>query len=125
VGLAHRDSRPDAVEATGWKTFVRGCSARLVLDGQRPLDTFEEDHTLMVRGQDGWAFQLAIRFQYIAHDLEKEDNQYIWSGYELMWRLIAKTRDNVTMLDAVEAIELCKPHQDVVVEQFQRLGIWP
>jgi hypothetical protein len=95
------------------------------------LDTFTEPthNTFFVRGQDGWAFGAAVRFQAIAHDLANSNEEYYWSGYHLLALIIERTRIDLTFLEAIEALALAHVHGNLsgedVAKQLVQLGVWP
>lgn len=113
----HRDKIAEI--GPGWEKFL----SRL------DLSYWPETERNMLRGQDGGAFNVAVRFQSIACDLEKEDPPYYWSSYYLLARIIEKTRRDMTMLEAVEAIAIAflagSLHYRDVIRQFKQMEIWP
>jgi len=113
----HRDKVHDC--SGGWAKFL----SRL------DLSYWPETERSMLRGQDGWAFNVAMRFQTIAHDLAQEDPPYYWSSYYLLARIIEKTCHDMTMLEAVEAIAIAfmagSLHYHDVIRQLKQMEIWP
>lgn len=113
----HRDKAQEA--GSGWETFL----SRL------DLSYWPETERCVLRGQDGWAFNVAVRFQTIACDLAESNSAFYWSSYYLLARIIEKTRTDMTMLEAVEAIAIAFFAKNVtykdVVAQFQQMDIWP
>lgn len=95
------------------------------------LDTFTDSvhHTFFIRGQDGWAFGAAVRFQAVAHDLAETSDEYYWSGYHLLALIIERARTDLTFLEAIEALALAYCHgnlpDETVAKQLKQLGVWP
>lgn len=83
----------------------------------------------MLRGQDGWAFGTAIRFQAAAYELAKTDEQRFWSSYYLLSRIIERARTDMTFLEAIEALAVAHLYgglsKSQVTQQFRSLGVWP
>lgn len=95
------------------------------------LDTFTEPthRTFFVRGQDGWAFGAAIRFQTVAHGLANSNEEYYWSGYHLLGLIIERARTDLTFLEAIEALAIAYVHgnlsDDDATKQLKQIGVWP
>lgn len=95
------------------------------------LDTFTDvvHPTFFIRGQDGWAFGVAVRFQGVAHDLAATNEEYYWSGYHLLALIIERARTDLTFLEAIEALALAYCHgnlpDETVTKQLKQLGVWP
>lgn len=115
----HRDEYTDA--SGGWTEFLE----RLDLQHWTKI-TVKKD---WLKGQDGWAFNVAMRFQSIACDLEKERPAYYWSSYYLLALIIQKTRCNMALLEAVEVVATAFLAGGLkwrdVVEQLKQMDIWP
>lgn len=113
----HRDKATET--GVGWDQFLK----------RLDLSHWPETERTMLRGQDGWAWNVAMRFQTIAHDLAQESPPYYWSSYWLLAEIIHKTRHDMIMLEAVEAIAVAflagSLHYKDVVTQFKQMGIWP
>lgn len=115
-------NRDGAVEAgAGWNRFLQ----RLKLD----MFTEPDRRTWFIRGQDGWAFSAAARFQSAAYDLAETDNQYYWSSYHLLALIIERARQDLTFLEAIEALAMAHVHgnlsQDDAIQQLKQMGVWP
>jgi len=115
----HRDEFHDV--SWGWTDFLER------LDLQHWTETVARKEWL--KGQDGWAFNVAMRFQSIAGDLAKERPAYYWSSYYLLALIIQKTRCDMTLLEAVEALATAfiaggLKYQDAI-EQLKQMDIWP
>lgn len=117
----HRDAATEV--GPGFRRFI----------DRLKLDTFTDKthHAFFIRGQDGWAFGAAVRFQAVAHDLvDNSDNaQYYWSGYYLLAVIIERARVDLTFLEAIEALAIAHVHgnlsDDDVTKQLQQMGVWP
>lgn len=114
----HRDVFTDA---SGWTEFLK----RLDLQHWTKIVARKE----WLKGQDGWAFNVAMRFQSIAHHLETENTAYYWSSYYLLALIIQKTRCDMTLLEAVESVATAFVagglHYRAVIEQLKQMDIWP
>lgn len=113
----HRDKLTEA--GSDWGEFLKRLG----------LSHWPETERTMLRGQDGWAWNVAMRFQSIAGDLEKENPPYYWSSYYLLSLIIEKTRHDLTVLEAVEAIAIAflaggLNYKDVI-RQLKQMEIWP
>jgi hypothetical protein len=113
----HRDKVHEV--GIGWEEFLK----------RLDLSYWPETERTMLRGQDGWAFNVAMRFQSVALDLEKANRPYYWSSYYLLSRIIEKTRQDMTVLEAVEAVAITflsrNLTDDDVVRQLKQMEIWP
>ena len=92
-------------------------------------ETARSPQRSMLRGQDGWAWNVTMRFQSIAHDLAQENPPFYWSSYYLLAQIIEKTRRDLTMLEAVEAIAIAfmaggLNYKDAI-RQLKQMGVWP
>ncbi len=114
----HRD-RVHEVGDTSWGEFLK----------RLDLSYWPETERAMLRDQDGWAFNVAMRFQSIACDLEKENPPFYWSSYYLLAQIIDKTRRDLNVLEAVEAVAIAflagGLHYKDVVRQLKQMEIWP
>lgn len=115
----HRNAATEV--GAGWNRFLE----------RLKLDTFTDSvhRTFFVRGQDGWAFGTAVRFQAVAHDLAATDEQYYWTGYHLLALIVERARTDLTFLEAIEALALAHVHGnlsgDDVTKQLKQMGVWP
>lgn len=117
-----RPNRDTATEVgAGFRRFVE----RLKLD----MFTDTVHHSLFVRGQDGWAFSAAVRFQDFVHEVAEVDEQYFWSGYYLLSLIIERARTDLTFLEAIEALAVAYIHGSLsaenTAEQLRQMGVWP
>jgi hypothetical protein len=115
----HRDAATEV--GAGFKKFLE----------RLKLDTFTDSvhHTFFIRGQDGWAFGAAVRFQSIAHSLANGNEQYYWSGYHLLALIIERARKDLVLLEAIEALAIAHVHGNLSESnagtQLKQMGVWP
>jgi hypothetical protein len=93
------------------------------------LSCWPETERTMLRGQDGWAFNAAVRFQEAACKLAETDEQVFWSSYYLLACLIERARTDMTFLEALEALAIAHLYGGLTVsqvtQQFRSLEVWP
>lgn len=83
------------------------------------------DRHFVLHGQDGWAFEVAVRFQVPAHGLAKTRESFYWSGYHLLALIIERARTDMTFLEAMESLALASMTKADTTEQLKRMGVWP
>jgi len=115
-----RPNRHPATETGGgWEKFIQRLG----------LSYWPETERMMLRGQDGWAFATAIRFQHAACDLAKHDESYYWSSYHLLALIIERARTDLVFLEAMEALAVAHIYGGLsnveVTRQLKQLGVWP
>lgn len=117
--VPHRDGATEV--GAGWTGFLK----------RLQLDTFTDQNRVswFIRGQDGWAFNAATRFQSAAYDLAQSNEQFYWSSYHLLALIIERARTDLTFLEAIEALALAYVYgnltDDNVVTQLKQMGVWP
>ena len=111
----------DSATATGggWQKFIERLG----------LSRWPETERTMLRGQDGWAFSTAVRFQRAACDLAESDESYYWSSYHLLALIIEKARSDLVFLEAIEALAVAHLYGGLsaadVTRQLKQIGVWP
>ena len=115
-----RPNRDPATETGGgWEKLIQRLG----------LNYWPETERMMLRGQDGWAFGTALRFQMIAHELAQTDEQFYWSGYHLLALIVERARTDLVFLEAIEALAVAHLYGGLspaaTVAQLKQLGVWP
>jgi hypothetical protein len=115
--MPNRDPTTEA--GHGWASFIR----------RLDLNYWPETERTMLRGQDGWAFAAAVRFQTAAYELADADEAYYWSSYHLLALIIERARNDLTFLEAIEALAVAHLYgglsKAAVAQQLQQMEIWP
>lgn len=118
-GTWHPNRRPLTVVGGGWEDFIETLKLARCPDTER----------VVLVGQDGWAFDTAIRFQHAACELAESDEPRFWSSYYLLARIIERARADTTFLEAIEALADAHLYGGLskaqVTQQFRSLGVWP
>lgn len=115
-----RPNRDPVTETgSGWQGLIK----------RLKLSYWPETERMMLRGQDGWAFSTALRFQGAACELAKTDEQYYWSSYHLLALIIERARTDLVFLEAIEALAVAHIYGGLseaeVTRQLKQLGVWP
>ncbi len=110
-----------------WRRFIAECGLACTPDS-RVYGDGSQASGIEIRGQDGWAFCVAIHFFTAAELLITDGKAFYASTDYLLSLIVERTRRDLTMLEAVEAIVLAFPsvHDDASASNMLKLiGIWP